>query len=50
MMVLSLSAVSAVVATVARFRVLDALFEDRERDYGKDREISIVVITGYTTC
>jgi hypothetical protein len=31
-MVLSFSAVYAVVAMVTRFRVLEALFEDRERD------------------
>jgi len=37
--VLSFSAVYAVVATVTRFRVLEALFfEDRERDRRKDRE------------
>ena len=36
---LSFSIVYAGVATVTRFRVLEALFEDHERDRRKDREI-----------
>jgi len=38
-MVLSFSAVYAAVATVIRFRVLEALFGGREEDRRKDREI-----------
>jgi len=38
-MVLSFSAIYAAVAPVTRFRVLEALFGDRERDRRKDREI-----------
>jgi hypothetical protein len=38
-MVLSFSVVYAAVATVTRFRVLEALFGDREGDRRKDREI-----------
>jgi hypothetical protein len=41
-MVLSLSAVLVVVARVTRFRVLGALFEDRERDHVRDREFFIL--------
>ena len=39
-MVLSFSAIYAAVATAMRFRVLEALFGDRERDHRKDRENS----------
>jgi len=37
-MLLSFSAVYAAVAMVTRFRVLEALFGDHERDRRKDRE------------
>jgi hypothetical protein len=38
-MVLSFSAVYAAVATVTRFRVLEALFGDHKRDHRKDHGI-----------
>jgi hypothetical protein len=49
-MVLSLSAVYAVVATVTRFRVLEALLVIVKEIVGKIVRLLIVAITGLITC
>ena len=49
-MVLSLSAVYAAVATVTRFRVLEALLEIVKEIVGKIVRFYIVAITGLITC
>jgi len=48
--VLSFSVVYAAVATVTRFRVLEALLEIVKMIIGKIMRFSIVAITGLITC